>query len=72
MTAPIMDSIASKTPGATFIKVNVDDENSLAQEYQISSIPCIVFIKDGQEVDRVIGAQNEEFLQEKINDYLKL
>jgi thioredoxin 1 len=72
MMAPVMESLAEKNKTIKFIKVNVDESQELAEKYEISSIPCIVFIKGEEEVDRLVGAVNENLLQEKIKDYLKV
>jgi thioredoxin 1 len=67
--APVLESLYEKNKNVTFAKINVDDNSDLAQEYEISSIPCIVFFKEGKEVDRLIGADSEDALQEKINEF---
>ena len=72
MMGPVFERVAEKSKSVKFCKINVDDAPKLSNQYEISSIPCIVFFKDGEEVDRVIGSLNEDLLQEKIDDYLKL
>lgn len=69
--APIILKIAEKYPKVKFAKVNVDEEQKLSNKYEVSSIPCIIFFKDGKEVDRIIGALDEEVFEEKIKDYMK-
>lgn len=71
MMAPVIEKMAEKNPNVKFGKVDVDEANNLANQFEISSIPCIVFFKDGAEVDRVIGGIGEQILAEKIKDYLK-
>lgn len=68
MMAPVIETLAEKNKDVKFAKVNVDDNSDLAQEYEISSIPCVVFFKQGKEIDRMIGAGSEEGLQEKIDE----
>jgi thioredoxin 1 len=68
---PVFERLAIKNPQVHFCKINVDEAPKLSEEYEIANIPCIVFFKDGKEVDRVIGALNENLLQEKISDYIK-
>jgi thioredoxin 1 len=72
MMAPVFERFAEKNTNVKFAKINVDDAPDLANEYEVSSIPCIIFFKDGEEVDRVIGGVSEDILEEKISDYLKL
>lgn len=72
MMGPVFQRLSEKYKQVKFAKINVDDAGKLAEEYEISSIPCIVFFKDGEEVDRVTGSISEDLLSEKISDYLKL
>jgi thioredoxin 1 len=72
MMGPVFKTLAEKYPTVKFCKINVDDAPVVSNEYEISSIPCIVFFKDGDEVDRVVGGVSEDILEEKISDYLKL
>lgn len=50
-------------------KVNVDESPDLASQYRVSSIPLLVFLKDGVEVERLLGLQNKNVLQEKVNHH---
>lgn len=69
---PIMDSLAEKLGDEVFFgKVNVEDERDAASQYQVSSIPAILFFKDGEVKDRVIGARAEEDLEEKIKEFIE-
>jgi len=67
--SPVIERLAEKFPKVKFAKINVDGAPKLSQEYEISSIPCIIFFKDGKVVDMVVGAVNERILEEKISDY---
>jgi thioredoxin len=69
MLAPIFEEV-SKEINATFAKVNTQDEPELAQQNNISGIPCIVVFKDNKEVGRIIGLLQKEQLKQKINDLL--
>ena len=71
MMAPILERVAQKHSEINFAKVNVDESQDLAQEFEVSSIPCIVFFQDGEEVDRSLGQISEDLLEEKVRDYLK-
>jgi len=56
MIAPIVEELASEYSSvATFGKLNVDENPSTAMRYGIQSIPTILIIKNGVEVDRIIG-----------------
>jgi thioredoxin 1 len=56
MMAPVLDEVAAQYAGKVTVgKVNVDNEGELAQEFSVSSIPTLIIMKDGQEVNRYIG-----------------
>lgn len=70
MLAPVIEELADKIKDVKFVKLNVDDNQELAKKYGISSIPCLIIFKDGQEVGRMIGNQTGEAIEEKLNSYL--
>lgn len=51
----------------TFMKVDIDECEDLANRYQISSVPAFLFFKDGKEVNRLVGA-NETKLESLLKD----
>ena len=55
MLAPVLDQIAEERPDVKVVSVNIDDEDELAEDFDVSSIPCVVLIRDGLEVTRSIG-----------------
>ncbi len=57
MMGPIIDEIAKERPDVVVGKVNVDDEQNLAAQFKIMSIPTLVVIKDGQVVNQAVGAK---------------
>ena len=57
MFAPIIEEFAAENAEKVKVcKVNVDEEQSLAQEYSVMSIPTVIVFKNGAEVNRSIGA----------------
>jgi thioredoxin 1 len=65
---PIIEELAPGYDGKVVIaKVNVDDNPSIAQKYQITSIPTLMMFKDGQVVDRAIGVLPKSELQRFID-----
>ncbi len=65
---PIVESVADETSNSINIfKVNVDEENNLAMKYGISSIPTLVFLKNGEVVRNLVGLRDKEELIEFIN-----
>jgi thioredoxin 1 len=70
MMAPILNEIAElDSDKATIGKVNVDNQQALAQKYQIRSIPTLVMFADGKEVKRFTGVKNRNFLLKEIEEY---
>ena len=72
MVAPIIEELSEeyKDKGVVVGKINTDEEQELAMQFGIRSIPTILFIKDGQIVDQMIGAAPKNFFEEKINALL--
>lgn len=57
MVGPIIEQLAEENPDVNIGKVNVDDNNELATKFGIRSIPTILILKDGEIVDKVLGAK---------------
>jgi thioredoxin 1 len=56
MMGPILDEVAKELAGKAAVgKVNVDKDSELAQKFAVASIPCLVILKDGKEVNRFVG-----------------
>ncbi len=60
MLSPVIEEIASEVTDVKICKVNVDEEQELAQQYKIMSIPTLVLIKDGKTVKTTQGVQSKE------------
>lgn len=68
MLMPIVEELAGEYEGkVNILKLDVDESQDLAQKYGVMSIPTLVFIKNGDEVDRITGALPKDALQEKLN-----
>ena len=57
MLSPIVDELSEEVDTVKFVGVDVDQSERLAIKYGISSIPCLVLFKDGEEVKRTVGVQ---------------
>lgn len=58
---PVFDALAGKHTGAVkCLKVDVDEMRELAEELDVTSMPTFVFLKDGREVKRVVGASRSQ------------
>lgn len=72
MIAPIVERLAERYAGRLKVaKLDVDKNQDLAIEYQVMSIPTLLFFKNGQEVDRLIGAVGEQVIVQKIEALLQ-
>jgi len=71
MIAPVIEELASDFEGkANICKVNTDEEQDLAVKYGIRSIPTILFMKNGEVVDTMVGASSKQAFADKINSLL--
>jgi thioredoxin 1 len=71
MMSPVISDLAKKYEGRIKIgKVDSDAEQELSMKYGITSIPNFVFIKNGELVDRQVGAVPAEILEKKIANLL--
>ncbi|MFT7184176.1 MAG: thioredoxin 1 [Oceanicoccus sp.] len=65
--SPVIEELATEWEGKVkIVKVNVDESQETAQKYGVMSIPTLVFLKGGEEVDRVTGALPKSALEEKL------
>lgn len=61
MLGPVIDEIADEMDGKALVcKVNIDEEQNLAQEYRVMSIPTLLFFKDGKVVNQLVGVRPKE------------
>ena len=68
MMAPILNEIAeSDEPGVTIAKLNVDQEQQLAQKFKVRGIPTMILFDRGREVNRFVGVKSKQFLINEIN-----
>ena len=68
MIAPVIEELSEDYEGkAKICKVNVDEEQNLAVQNHVRSIPHILIMKNGEVVDQMIGAGSKDDLKQKIN-----
>lgn len=71
MVGPIVDELAKEYGSQANIgKVNVDHNPEITQRYRIMNIPTILFVKNGQVVDKQVGAAPKAVLEQKLKAHL--
>jgi len=71
MLGPVFEALGEEMKDYKFTKVNVDENQELAGKYGVRGIPTMIFLRDGEEVDRVVGALPKEALKAKIEKIFK-
>ena len=72
MVAPIVDQLADEYEGKlTVLKLNTDENPQVATTFGIRSIPTLLFFKDGEKVDQVIGYKAKKELQRRLDKVLE-
>ena len=72
IVSPMLDAFAREHAGRVkVVKVNVDDNQGLAIRFDAMSIPTMVVLKDGQVVDRIVGAMPQPALWSRLQPHLK-
>lgn len=60
MMAPILAELAKKVTDVIFLKVDVDELKTVAEDWAIEAMPTFIFLKEGSIVDKVVGAVKDE------------
>ena len=66
MLKPIFEELSGEMPDVKFCKADVDEERDLAIEYGVESIPTLLFFKNGELVDTLVGYRDKASLREAI------
>ncbi len=67
MMSPILEQLSEEKQDVKCAKIDVDDAERLAMLYGISSIPCMILFKNGEEADRVVGAVPKQKLEQVVS-----
>lgn len=70
MVSPILEEIANEQDGVKIVKVNVDDNQQVASQFQVFNIPTMILFKDGQAVDKIIGAMPKPEIMKRLTPHL--
>ena len=66
MLAPTIQQIADEMPELKVCKINIDEEMSLAQDYQVMSIPTLILFKNGQVSARPMGNMPKQMIKQEL------
>jgi thioredoxin 1 len=71
MMKPVLEEVAGEySSKITIASVNTDQNKTLSSQYNISGIPCLVILKDGKEVKRIVGYRDKTQLVTELADYI--
>jgi thioredoxin 1 len=71
MVSPVLDEIAGEYPDKiTVAKVNIDENPSIARDYQIMSIPTMSVFEKGQVVKSIVGARPKAAILKELSDFI--
>lgn len=71
MMAPIMEELSQKFKGKIkFAKVNIDENNELADKYNVASIPNFILFKDGEKVHQFMGSSPKEEFERNLKKFV--
>ena len=72
MVSPIIDELAQESEGRVTIgKINVDENDDVVGRFGIRNIPTVIFFKNGEMVDKIVGATSKDKFKEKVENLLK-
>jgi thioredoxin 1 len=64
MLRPTLEELSEERTDVKFAAINIDDNPELADDFDISSIPCVILFKNGAEADRSVGLVPKEALED--------
>lgn len=68
MMSPVVDKLAEENINAKVCKVNVDEQPELAEQFQVMSIPTLLFFKEGEVAKKMVGVQDENDLRSVLQE----
>lgn len=73
MVAPVIDQLAKELSGKVRVgKINVDENQMTAARFRVQSIPTLLILKGGREVDRIVGAQPREAILARLKPFVEI
>ncbi len=71
MLGPVLEEVSKDYPDVEFVKVNVDENEDLAAEFGIMSIPTVFMLKEGKIVNKFLGSVGENRAKEYLDEAFK-
>ena len=65
---PMLEALAEKNDACKIVSIDIDDQDELADEYEVVSIPCLVVFKGGEEVRRSVGLIPKDAIEKLLED----
>jgi len=69
MLGPILEEVADDTKAVKIVKMDIDENMEIAQQYGLMSVPTLIIFKDGEEVGREIGFRQKVQIMEIVKKY---
>jgi thioredoxin 1 len=69
MLSPVLDEIQKTNSDINIRKINTDENKEMTQQYNVVSVPTVVFVKDNKEISRFNGFKSKDYIQSLINQY---
>lgn len=70
MMAPILNDVANELSGNSAVgKINIEEQKSLADKFNVRSIPTLILFQNGKEVKRFVGIKQKDFILKEINAF---
>jgi len=71
MMGPVFEELGSEYEGRLkFVKINTEESPEIAGRFEIHGIPCLVLVKNGKEIDRIVGFAPASIMRDKIENIL--
>lgn len=71
MIAPVVEELSNELQGkAKIVKVDIDEADDVVNQYNIRSVPTLMFFKDGKVVDQIVGAVPKNIMHDKVKNML--
>lgn len=72
MIAPALEQLAKELSGKVRVgKLDVDKNQQTAARFRVQSIPTLLILKDGKEIDRIVGAQSKEAILRRLQPFVQ-